>query len=151
MSPFSRAKTPPDTPKPSTDARAPLSSSGSPPAKLRLKGKASPLTRFLPSLPKPAPYRFTEEEEAELREYSRHNRELKERRDRECKATKDHSALATKSKIDEVEEEDEDEWDRAGDSDGEKSFVTAAEGDTSDGWSTSDGDGHRADELPRLR
>ncbi len=59
--------------------------------------------------------------------------------------------LTSCSRIDEVEEEDEDEWDRAGDSDGEKSFVTAAEGGTSDGWSTSDGDGHRADELPRLR
>lgn len=100
MSNSDRTTAPPGTPKPSTSARASSPPSRIPPPKLRLKEtKPRSLARLVFDLlfPDNSAFVFSEEDEAEFRWYSQHNRDLQERRDQEREAMEDHPALATTS------------------------------------------------------
>ncbi|EIW59040.1 uncharacterized protein TRAVEDRAFT_48167 [Trametes versicolor FP-101664 SS1] len=103
MSNSDRMMTPPSTPGPSTNARASPSSSRTPPPKLRLKDKETTPSRLAHLVlnllfPDNSAFVFSEEDEAEFRWYSQHNRDLQERRARlERETTEDDPALANTS------------------------------------------------------
>lgn len=103
MPPSSRAKMAADTPKPSTNTSTSSPPSRIPPPKLRLKDRAAKpsLASLVYNLlfPDHSAFVFSEEDEAEFRWYSQHNRDLQERRDREREVIEDRSVLATSSQF----------------------------------------------------